>query len=62
MSEQRIIHLRQMGRRDFKEGRPMVIPDYLNYLKDQDERDAYCAAYCAGYLGEKERMEKDQKR
>jgi hypothetical protein len=31
----RIIHLRQMGRRDFNEGRPMIIPAFL---KDQGER------------------------
>jgi uncharacterized protein with PIN domain len=48
MKEMRILHLRQMARRDFKEGRPMAIPDFV---KDRDEQ----AAYVAAYLGEKHR-------
>lgn len=48
LKEQRMVSAHQMGRRDYHEGKPLIVPVFL---KDKDESDAYRA----GWIGEQKR-------
>ncbi len=51
LKEQRMISAHQLGMRDCREGRRMLIPVYL------ESESELATAYRAGYLGEKRRAE-----
>jgi hypothetical protein len=44
LAEQRLLHCREWGRRDYHDGMPPIIPVFL---KDPAERRAYAVGYTA---------------
>ena len=48
LKEQRMVNAHQLGRRDYQENKPMLVP---YFLRDHDER----VSYIAGYQGEQRR-------
>jgi hypothetical protein len=50
LNEQRLVNAHQLGRKDYREGRELLVPTYL----PPEEQEAYAA----GYKGEQRRAQK----